>query len=442
MRGWGGAVRGRDMCTPAVDTRYWDSCRQTRGESTSVQRHKHRHKHRHTETSSMVSAVITVVTVMMAGARAGADPDTCDSPLGLQSGAVSDAQLTASSSFTAAVGPSNARLGAERGGGAWCPAGLVTRDQEEQEWLQVELGGVYRITGLEVAGRWAGGVGREWSPGLSLAWHDAGRDLMVATSTVHPANTDTHSVVTVDLRAQNIVTDLLRVIPVSQHPRAVCLRLELRGCESTNTTNTTPAAAGTVAPPSPPAVQEEVTSAAQSPDDSRQELGGAAVAGPDSALFPALLTALAAVSTVLVLLTALLLRRLARGGKRVAGPAPATPGAAHYLQQQHTYSHHHQQQPAQLLKKNIYEVPRVEPIYSTPIEIFYPSSPSSLSTASSECEALQRPPTLASSTPRTQADTLDSYKSPRMQKFEDLVTFSPIYSYFSPAVEPKYSNIV
>ena len=124
--------------------------------------------------------------------------------------------------------------------------------------------------------------------------------------------------------------------------------------------------------------------------------------------------------------------------------APATPGAAHYLQQQHTYSHHQhqQQQPAQLIKKNIYEVPKVEPIYSTPIEIFYPSSPSSLSTASSECEALQRPHTLASSTPRTQADTLDSYKSPRMQKFEDLVTFSPIYSYFSPAVEPKYSNIV
>ena len=189
------------------------------------------------------------------------------------------------------------------------------------------------------------------------------------------------------------------------------------------------------------AQQEEVPSGAQSPDDSRQELGGAAVPGPDSALFPALLTALAAVSTVLVLLTALLLRRLARGGKRVA--APATPGAAHYLQQQHTYSHHQQQQqPAQLLKKNIYEVPKVEPIYSTPIEIFYPSSPSSLSTASSECEALQRPHTLASSTPRAQADTLDSYKSPRMQKFEDLVTFSPIYSYFSPAVEPKYSNIV
>ena len=390
----------------------------------------------------MVSAVITVVTVMLAGAGAGADPDTCDSPLGLQSGAVTDAQLTASSSFTAAVGPSNARLGAERGGGAWCPAGLVTRDQEEQEWLQVELGRVVRITGLEVQGRWAGGVGREWSPGLSLAWHDAGRDLMVATSTVHPANTDTHSVVRVDLRAQNIVTDLVRVIPVSQHPRAVCLRLELRGCEVTNTTNTTPAAAAAGTVTSAPAAQQEVTSAAQSPDDSRQELGGAAVAGPDSALFPALLTALAAVSTVLVLLTALLLRPLARGGKRVA--APATPGAAHYLQQQHTYSHHQHQQPAQLLKKNIYEVPKVEPIYSTPIEIFYPSSPSSLSTASSECEALQRPPppTLASSTPRAQADTLDSYKSPRMQKFEDLVTFSPIYSYFSPAVEPKYSNIV
>ena len=39
----GGVGRGRDMCTPAVDTRYWDSCRQTRGESTSVQGHKHRH---------------------------------------------------------------------------------------------------------------------------------------------------------------------------------------------------------------------------------------------------------------------------------------------------------------------------------------------------------------------------------------------------------------
>ena len=49
----------------------------------------------------------------------------CSQPLGLENGAILDSQLSASSSYQPGlVGPANARLNTERGGGAWCPKGF------------------------------------------------------------------------------------------------------------------------------------------------------------------------------------------------------------------------------------------------------------------------------------------------------------------------------
>ena len=63
---------------------------------------------------------------------------TCHSPLGLSDGTVKDNQLRASSSFSATtVGALNGRLGTERGGGAWCPASLVSEETGVEEWLQI-----------------------------------------------------------------------------------------------------------------------------------------------------------------------------------------------------------------------------------------------------------------------------------------------------------------
>merc|ERR1712142_850274 len=86
------------------------------------------------------------------------------------------------------------------------------------------------VSGVSVQGRWAGGVGQEWTPELSVAWYDTDRDLYVQTNDVYTGNRDTYSVVRINF-TNSIITNIIRIIPVSQHPRAVCLRLELHGCE-------------------------------------------------------------------------------------------------------------------------------------------------------------------------------------------------------------------
>ena len=65
--------------------------------------------------------------------------------------------MTASSSFSpASVGAENGRLGTERGGGAWCPAHLISR-ASDQAWLEVELARDSLVTGVITQGRYAGG---------------------------------------------------------------------------------------------------------------------------------------------------------------------------------------------------------------------------------------------------------------------------------------------
>ena len=369
--------------------------------------------------------------------------DLCNLPLGLTSGAITDSQLSSSSSFTSAVGPGMGRLETEMGGGAWCPLGLVSQERQGEEWLEVDLGRRVRITGLGLQGRWGGGQGAEWSPEISVAWYDQEREQYVTTSDIYPANTDTYSLVTISL-SQALETERIRVIPVSDHPRAVCLRLELYGCQiDQDTTGETRDGTSDT-----PAIRPDIGDIT---DDDRKEIAeetlgslsdydlGSALT--DHNIFPVVLALLAVISIILIILSVLLLRKISQSRKAVQLPLASE---VHYLQ--NTLHTNYQPQPPQI-KKNIYEVPKVEPIYSTPIEIFFPSSPSSLSTDSSECEtfrAKSSSPPGSSATTSTPAahQSWDSFKSPKSGRFEDFVTFSPIYSYFTTPAQPKYSNIV
>ena len=277
---------------------------------------------------------------------------------------------------------------------------------------------------------------------------------------VYKANTDTYSVVRINLTEANIETSVLRVIPVSEHPRAICLRLEIHGCELDREHETGVPVKADIGGDWSDRDQEIVSSDEAVEDDAlvnddRKEII------PDTEqvtqltgghLLPVLLTALAAVSTLLIILSALLLRKLLSRGSRKQLPVPVSQPVndVQYFQSGHHHYNQHNNHQLPIIKKNIYDVPKVhgvvEPIYSTPIEIFYPPSPSSLSTDSSECESLAKTmPGLRSattSTPRQLTMDSSSSRTPRIQKFEELVTFSPIYSYFSPSGEPKYSNIV
>jgi discoidin domain receptor family protein 2 len=167
--------------------------------------------------------------------------------------------LSASSAYQEAVGAHYGRLDNEAGGGAWCPTGLVSSATSSQpEFLQLDLGSEdkddttpeeFVVRAVVLQGRWANGLGQEfaeqvmiqyWRPGLS-----AFRPYVTAQgSAVIEANRDTHSKVLISLKAeadggqsQGIVASKLRIIPVSSHPRTVCLRVGLLGCSARGETS-------------------------------------------------------------------------------------------------------------------------------------------------------------------------------------------------------------
>ena len=55
-------------------------------------------------------------------------------------------------------------------------------------------------------------------------------------SVVIRANKDTHSKVEMALE-EPVITRMVRILPVSKHPRMVCLRVELLGCDVRGNSN-------------------------------------------------------------------------------------------------------------------------------------------------------------------------------------------------------------
>ncbi|CAD5235025.1 unnamed protein product [Bursaphelenchus xylophilus] len=160
--------------------------------------------------------------------------DECvNRPLGLESGAILDAQLSASSSFdTLSTGPQNSRLNSESGSGAWCPLNQI--NASSHEWIQVDLGQDFLISAVQTQGRYDKGRGREypigymieyWRPSLGkwARYHDHNGVEIVN------GNEDTKTTVKRDLQG-GFVASLVRIIPVSEFTRTVCLRFELFGC--------------------------------------------------------------------------------------------------------------------------------------------------------------------------------------------------------------------
>ncbi|XP_046391310.1 discoidin domain-containing receptor 2-like isoform X3 [Ischnura elegans] len=184
---------------------------------------------------SVSVAVLAVVLALQRSCRA-LELGGCHEPLGLENGAIPDADVTASSAYdSASVGPQHGRLRHDKNGGAWCPRSQISKEAHE-EYLQVELHTLHVITGAQTQGRFGNGQGQEyaeeysieyWRPGLAkwLRWRGRNR----TDQGLLPGNTDTYSVVEQVLDPPILATRI-RFVPYSLHLRTVCMRAELIGC--------------------------------------------------------------------------------------------------------------------------------------------------------------------------------------------------------------------
>ncbi|XP_019870769.2 discoidin domain-containing receptor 2 [Aethina tumida] len=163
------------------------------------------------------------------------DARFCNEPLGMESGAIPDDAITASSSYVPNVGPRNGRLRVERAGGGWCPKQQVERGI--REFLQIDLGSVHMVTGVQTQGRYDRGRGQEyteeytleyWRPDLQ-EWKEYKR---WDGKQILRGNSDTASVESHKLMP-TIFASKVRILPYSIHRRTVCLRMELLGCPYT-----------------------------------------------------------------------------------------------------------------------------------------------------------------------------------------------------------------
>lgn len=66
----------------------------------------------------------------------------------MESGAISDTKISASTQYDNEHGPKNARLRKTQGKGSW-----VAGSNDVDQWLQVDLGGLNVMTGITTQGR-------------------------------------------------------------------------------------------------------------------------------------------------------------------------------------------------------------------------------------------------------------------------------------------------
>ena len=121
-------------------------------------------------------------------------------------------------------------------GGAWCPAQTISAGV--REWLEINLHADFRITGAETMGRYGGGQGQEFAQAYQLEyWRGATGTWHLYTNTsghqVMAGNVNTYMANKQDLQP-TIVASKVRFLPHSQHPRTVCMRVELFGCPYTS----------------------------------------------------------------------------------------------------------------------------------------------------------------------------------------------------------------
>ncbi|KAH8335765.1 hypothetical protein KR074_001051 [Drosophila pseudoananassae] len=151
----------------------------------------------------------------------------------MESGAITDAQITASSAHdTGFVGPQHARLKTDNNGGAWCPKHMVSNALKE--YLQVDLLQTHVITAIRTQGRFGKGQGQEYTEAYVLEYWRPGFDKWqrwknIQGKEILAGNINTYSEVENALQPI-IFASKIRIYPYGQYDRTVCMRAEIVGC--------------------------------------------------------------------------------------------------------------------------------------------------------------------------------------------------------------------
>ncbi|XP_033150758.1 discoidin domain-containing receptor 2 [Drosophila busckii] len=187
----------------------------------------------HQAAAAAAAASTTTAVGSAVGDATALEIGTCKQALGMESGAIADFQITASSAHDMGnVGPQHARLKVDNNGGAWCPKHMVSRALKE--YLQIDLLQVHLVSAIRTQGRFGKGQGQEyteayvleyWRPGFEkwLRWKSIqGKEIL-------PGNINTYSEVE-NLLHPSIFASKVRIYPYSQYDRTVCLRAEIVGC--------------------------------------------------------------------------------------------------------------------------------------------------------------------------------------------------------------------
>ncbi|XP_019624412.1 PREDICTED: lactadherin-like, partial [Branchiostoma belcheri] len=151
----------------------------------------------------------------------------CTYPLGIESGAIPDASITASSTWYG-VGhePYRGRLNGVAGEGAWSVSSNTIG-----EWLQVDLGEMTTVTGTIIQGRYHGNG--DWVTSYKLQYSVDGLSWMTYANSegseeVFPGNTDRNTPVT-NLLDSPTDARYVRFLPQSWHGW-MSMRVEVLGC--------------------------------------------------------------------------------------------------------------------------------------------------------------------------------------------------------------------
>ncbi|XP_060809690.1 epithelial discoidin domain-containing receptor 1-like [Amyelois transitella] len=160
------------------------------------------------------------------------DVGSCEVPLGMEDGKISNESLSASSSYDQSVSPLSSRIRTEIRGGAWCPNGLILPDS--RQYLQVDLHDEYLVTATESQGRFANSVGVEFVESYSVEYWRAALNRWVKYKDYNgtkliPGNVNTYTPRKTVLEAPFIASKV-RFFPFAAHPRTACMRVELYGC--------------------------------------------------------------------------------------------------------------------------------------------------------------------------------------------------------------------